>query len=378
MNANGITIFSVRSFSNLLIGGSLLLVGLLVIVKPEASLGLGPLQRTLYWSLHVSTGLAAMYIASQLIRRSWLNPLSLWSSVLLCGIMGTLLITPFYLLIDHIWPNGEAVEIDDWLDRLHQTGLGGSLLAEFLEVLPWTMTAWLMLNQPLLSGLWNSRTADSELSLDNSVQALLPDQAKDTAPDPEATSPTQLSLVTDHADNTGHSKDAAEVAANVTLPRRAAQRFAEAQDNQDTGSTSHHSSRSDGTTPVQVALVEPASRPQQTSVQPEPTRFLQSLPGIFGKDIIAISSDLHYLQVFTLVGKTTVLGNLRDVTAELGDAGLQVHRSHWVAHSHVERIVNTGGQAACIMSNGIRVPVSRRRWKTVRDYYGKGVIVRNQ
>ena len=105
--------------------------------------------------------------------------------------------------------------------------------------------------------------------------------------------------------------------------------------------------------------------------------FLQSLPGIFGHDVIAVSSDLHYLNVFTLVGKTTVLGNLRDVASELQESGLQVHRSHWVAHKHVDRIINTGGQAACIMSNGLRVPISRRRWKAVREYYGQGVIKRH-
>jgi hypothetical protein len=352
MTANGISIFSVRSLAHLLLGGSLLLVGLLVVVKPEASLGLGPVQRALYWSLHVGSGLGAMFIASHLIRRSWLDPLSLLPTVLLCGIIGTLLITPFYLLIDHLWPTGGEAEIDDWLDRLHQTGLGGSLLAEFLEVLPWTMTAWLMLNLPLLSGLWNTRSqaTEAELSLDNSVQPLMPDQATDAQTPVTA----QLSLVT-------------------KADKQPARSNAEANTN-----TPSINNGADRPIPVAVTSATSAVQAQQSPEQPETTRFLQSLPGIFGRDIIAISSDLHYLHVFTLIGKTTVLGNLRDVAAELGNAGLQVHRSHWVAHSHVERIVNSGGQAACIMSNGIRVPVSRRRWKTVRDYYGQGVIVRTR
>ena len=107
-------------------------------------------------------------------------------------------------------------------------------------------------------------------------------------------------------------------------------------------------------------------------------RFLSSLPGIVGTDVVAVASDLHYLNVWTIAGRTTVLGNLRDVVADLGSMGMQVHRSHWVAHVHVRRIVGTAGDAACILSNELRVPISRRRWKAVRDQYGRGVVHTNE
>jgi len=361
MLRNTHTIFSISSLSRILLGSGALLVCLLVIVRPEASLGLGVARRTVFWVLHVGTGIAAMFVASQLIRHSLLSQLNIMPSVILCGVTGTLLITPFYLLIDHLWPVSNVEEIDGWLDQLHQTGIFGTLIAEFLEVLPWTMTAWLMINLPLLNQpLLNRLTGNdnqSDLSREHSVQSISIDSGTEEP--------------TDRPGNTG----------NLTVVKTTS------------GSTNHDTSSSAmSLAPVSRILDQPATyqtpdlnrnvddcpQPLNTTRQPDnPAQFLQSLPGIFGKDIIAISSDLHYLNVFTLVGKTTILGNLRDVATELQDTGLQVHRSHWVAHKHVDRIVNTGGQAACIMSNSIRIPVSRRRWKTVRNFYGQGVINRS-
>ena len=103
-------------------------------------------------------------------------------------------------------------------------------------------------------------------------------------------------------------------------------------------------------------------------------RFLDSLPGVVGTDVIAVSSDLHYLNVWTVAGRTTVLGKLRDVVDELEDQGMQIHRSHWVAHAHVRRITGSATNAACLLSNQLRVPVSRRRWAAVREQYGRGVV----
>lgn len=103
-------------------------------------------------------------------------------------------------------------------------------------------------------------------------------------------------------------------------------------------------------------------------------KFLSSLPGFVGWDIVAVASDLHYLNVWTVAGRTTVLGNLKDVGNELSTLGMQVHRSHWVAHAHVTRIVGNSNSAACIMSNELRIPISRRRWKIVKEQYGRGVV----
>lgn len=114
--------------------------------------------------------------------------------------------------------------------------------------------------------------------------------------------------------------------------------------------------------------------PSSTAASDIAQQFLSSLPGIIGKDVLAVSSDLHYLNVWTLAGRTTVLGNLKDVVSELDNIGMQVHRSHWIAYSHVRRIVGTANSGACILSNELRIPISRRRWKEVREQFGRGVV----
>lgn len=105
--------------------------------------------------------------------------------------------------------------------------------------------------------------------------------------------------------------------------------------------------------------------------------FLDSIPGFIGTDIIAVSSDLHYLNVWTAQGRATVLGNLRDAVSELGDIGMQIHRSHWVASKHVERVVGNTNNGECILSNDLRIPISRRKYKEVRQYFGHGVVSRS-
>ena len=115
---------------------------------------------------------------------------------------------------------------------------------------------------------------------------------------------------------------------------------------------------------------------KKSSVKPieQKPDILKSLPGFIGTDIIAVSSDLHYLNVWTEQGRATVLGNLRDAVNELDDKGMQIHRSHWVASKHVKRVVGTANKGACILTNNLRIPISRRRWKDVQQYFGHGVV----
>jgi hypothetical protein len=107
---------------------------------------------------------------------------------------------------------------------------------------------------------------------------------------------------------------------------------------------------------------------KQTHVDDE---FFSRLPRSLGRDVICVSSDLHYLHVYTANGKAMILGTLRDAGRALGDAGLRVHRSHWVAHAHVERLARRGGALECAMSNGLRIPVSRRNRNRVIEWYGR-------
>jgi hypothetical protein len=99
-------------------------------------------------------------------------------------------------------------------------------------------------------------------------------------------------------------------------------------------------------------------------------QFFALIPRALGQDIVAVSSDMHYLHVHTTLGKCMVLGTIRDVASSLEDAGLQVHRSHWVAHAHVRRIAKRGSAWECVMTNDLRIPVSRRNRSKVTEWYG--------
>ena len=118
--------------------------------------------------------------------------------------------------------------------------------------------------------------------------------------------------------------------------------------------------RSDKPTPRQSPMAENAGG-----------SFYARLPRAIGSDIILISSDMHYLHVYTTLGKCMILGTIREAAEQLGDNGLMVHRSHWVAHKHVNRLMRRGRSWQCVMSNDQRVPVSRRNQGKVSEWYGR-------
>lgn len=99
----------------------------------------------------------------------------------------------------------------------------------------------------------------------------------------------------------------------------------------------------------------------------------QRLPEVLGRDLVAISSDLHYLNVHTTLGKILVLGSLKYYAEALADIGMQVHRSNWVAKAHIVKVYVAGAEAFCLMSNGMKVPISRNKRKEVKNYFGQSV-----
>lgn len=270
-----------------------MLVILFTLVRPEASIGLGTLGRLFFWTAHVGLGLVSLWFASQWLGSGQLLPQSPFLRVVMTGVAGIIVAAPGYIVLDVLFAPYQQEQSPDVA--------ASSLLAlignEVVEIAPWFMASWLLINLPVL------------------------------LPRPTLSTPTDESV--SHA------------------PR----------------------------------ILEEEGEPKSTvsnDVDNETRfvadRFLSSLPGVIGKDVIAVSSDLHYLNVWTVAGRTTVLGNLRDVVAELDDIGMQVHRSHWIAHAHVRRIVGTASSGACILSNELRIPISRRRWKDVREQFGRGFV----
>ena len=93
-------------------------------------------------------------------------------------------------------------------------------------------------------------------------------------------------------------------------------------------------------------------------------------------DIVAVTAAAGMpVQVRTALGRATVLGSLAEVEAALPDAGLRVHRSHWIAFAHLRRVSKSAKGWACELRGGERVPISRRRLAEVRERLGSGFVI---
>jgi len=98
--------------------------------------------------------------------------------------------------------------------------------------------------------------------------------------------------------------------------------------------------------------------------------FISRLPESLGTNVIAISSDLHYLYVYTDLGRCMILGSLQQAAESMGEAGMRVHRAHWVARRAIAKIVKNGHQWYCLLSNDLKIPISRRNKSTVAGWFG--------
>ena len=97
-----------------------------------------------------------------------------------------------------------------------------------------------------------------------------------------------------------------------------------------------------------------------------PSTFLDRLPPEAGRDIIYLKMSDHYVEVVTTVGRCTILMRLADAVAELGDQGVRVHRSYWVAYAHVEGWSKRNQRTLLRLTGGHTVPVSRTYLGDVR------------
>ena len=98
----------------------------------------------------------------------------------------------------------------------------------------------------------------------------------------------------------------------------------------------------------------------------QPSALFNMLPDGLGTDLIFIKSEDHYLEVHTTAGSSLIKMRFSDAIAELGDRGIKVHRSYWVATRHVTRSVRTGKRTVLRLTGGHRVPVSVTHMRAVR------------
>ena len=262
---------------------AMVLVVFFVIVKPEASQGLGFVERTVFWIIHVGIGMLGLLGASLLLMPRYMSRLSPLVAVLLSGLAGALVTVPVFFLVESTLPPSLQAEELSPLDVFAREGIWQGLLVEFLDAAPVVLATWLAINLPLLIGRPELLTSDTD---DESESAALAEEAR--------------------------------------------------------------------------------TRRQE---------FLERLPATVGVDVLAVSSDLHYLHVHTAIGSCMIHGSMRDAVESLGDAGLQVHRSHWVARHGVDRVVRNSGQTYCLLKNSLRIPVSRRNRAVVQEWFGSNAKV---
>ena len=94
--------------------------------------------------------------------------------------------------------------------------------------------------------------------------------------------------------------------------------------------------------------------------------FVAELTG--GSRLLHLEIQDHYLQVHTDTGPRTVLMRLGDAIDRLDPGrGLQVHRSHWVAHDAVAGIERRARGVMLVLDDNSTVPVSRSHLKKVRQ-----------
>lgn len=101
---------------------------------------------------------------------------------------------------------------------------------------------------------------------------------------------------------------------------------------------------------------------------------LQRLPPALGCDLIAARSELQYVRVYTTRGDALILGALKDI-AEQREDGQLVHRTWWICDKHVRTFRRRGARCLLTLSNGLEVPVSRRRQQALANQFGYNATI---
>ena len=122
-----------------------------------------------------------------------------------------------------------------------------------------------------------------------------------------------------------------------------------------------------GTTePRPRTAVPDGERVDRTSLTVQQARFHARLSRAVSRDVICLEMDDHYVKVHTTGGSCLILMRFADAVAELGVLGMQVHRSHWVAHRHMLATVRRDGRTMLRVTGGRSVPISRPYLPAVR------------
>jgi len=117
-----------------------------------------------------------------------------------------------------------------------------------------------------------------------------------------------------------------------------------------------------------VSAVSAAGKTETRQPDRDPPQLLKRLPVELRGPLVHMSMQDHYVEVETVRGTTLILLRLADAIRETdGVAGMQIHRSHWVAIDGVARVHRAGGKILIETRSGVRLPVSRTYLSAVRE-----------
>lgn len=102
-------------------------------------------------------------------------------------------------------------------------------------------------------------------------------------------------------------------------------------------------------TPIARPAAEPAEEPD----------WLDRLPPALGRNLVLLQAQDHYLRAETSHGETLLRGTLGEAEEALGDVGIRVHRSWWVARSAIQTYRYRKGAPVLVLKTGQSVPVGR-------------------
>ncbi len=118
---------------------------------------------------------------------------------------------------------------------------------------------------------------------------------------------------------------------------------------------------------IVTIVLQTAEAHLQGPVAPVRPALLDRLPPDKRGPLVALSVEDHYVRVRTTKGEEMLLMRLSDAIREVGTAGLQVHRSHWVATDQVKSAIRQGDRAVLQMRHGGDIPVSRRHISAIKE-----------
>ena len=302
---------------------TVLLALLFAALQPPPTAHLGFFMAVLAWAAHIGLGMLCALAATRLLLgvRPRLSRLP-WTTLLLGGLGGATLFAPIALGLEALLPAPPPEPQEDALDAWEAAGGLRALAAEWLALLPSYLPAWLLLNAMPMLRVSQPRLEVAEPAGSHSLTDAVAGGAS---------VPAESTHACEHADGSALPTGAAATAA------------------------------------APVPAAPPLSLPGEG--------LFDRLPLAIGRQLVSISSDLHYLQVVTRRGRATVLGSLAEVESELGQRGLRIHRSHWVALDAIRRLHRNAQGWRCELQDGRSLPVSRRRAAEIKERLGRDFVI---